>query len=255
MNPGRLQLDQTLLAWLPRADDGDHVAMAYMAIVRFLTDGAGDAASRDYCNNWLRRAMTCDDAEFLIAMAEQLVVGAAIYRDLRLARDFLSRALMLSEMKGSYAMARFLIVQDRKRSLAHLKRAAQLGHIPSRELFMALSMPEKRLHRRTHTVRHLPLLVLAAARTSGTTTLRDRWWRHRDVITEVSRNLHIPHGEDRPRYFTWSRPSSIDAFAEVLKHEKTRDFPRGPISLYALQPAIVDEALQRSRFPVAGVLG
>lgn len=241
-----LVLEKARQEWLPRAEAGDCVAMAYLAIIQYLTDPLPEADARDQINNWLRRAKSSDDPEFLIALAEELVIGTAIYRDIRLARDFLDRALSLSELKGSYAMARFTVVHDRKRCLLCLERAADLGHVPSRQVLIFLRLHKKnRLSRHLHGLRHLPKMIGDAQKVFRGTAVREHWWRYKDVVLRKEAGLYIKLGEDRRRYFSWARPSSITTFSAVMAKGRTDTLMRGTIEADALRPQAVDEALKR----------
>lgn len=242
LNP--VELDVALKEWLPRAEAGDHIAAAYVAIIRYLSDPDG---SRDELNNWLRRAMASDDPEFLIALAEELVIGTAIYRDIKLASDCLSRALTLSELKGSYAMARFTVVNDRNRYLKYLKRTADLGHVPSKQQLLAPQRKGNRFYRRLQSISNLPKLFSDTRKVFTKTAIREHWWRYKDVYLEkVQDDLYRELGEDRRCYFAWARPSPISVFAMVLAKGHSEKLVRGQIDAYSLLPKTVDDALLQS---------
>ena len=245
MSLSPLVLETALQAWLPRAEADDFVAMAYVAIIQFLTDPSPESTSRDYANNWLRRAMASDDPEFLIALAEELVIGTAVHRDIRLAQNFLLRALSLSETKGSYALARFTVASDRKRCLSYLKRAADLGHIPSQQVMVFLQLPVKGFRRRLQALRHLPKFIVDVRSVLRKAAVREHWWRYRDVIPEREGGIYAELGEDRRCYFAWAKPLPIGTFAALLAKGHSDELARGAIQASDLLPKTVDEALHR----------
>jgi hypothetical protein len=228
--------DALLQAWLPRAEAGDSLAMAHVAILRHLS-----GASPDEINNWLRRAMVSDDAEFLVALGEELVIGTAIHRDLQLARDCFQRALTLSEMKGAYALARFLIGTNRARAEQLLEHASSLGHLPSRQVLMFLRLPKQRIVRFFRRVIISMGLMLQLRKTLLGTTNMDRWWRYQDVFGEQGQ-LHRRLGDDRRQYFAWARPSDFFAFVVAVVKGDTKRLPRGPIDAATLMPQAPREA-------------
>ncbi|HWY23909.1 MAG TPA: hypothetical protein VNX47_03255 [Nevskia sp.] len=224
-------LDSALQAWLPRAQAGDFLAMAYVAILRHLSgDNGGEG------NNWLRRALVDEDADFLIALGEELVIGTALPRNLQLARDCFQRALALSEMKGCYATARFLVGTDRKRAEQLFIRAAALGHLPSRHLVMFLRLPKRRLVRLIYRLRHAPRLFLDARTVFSEAPGSLRWWRYKDVFAAPDNEMQQRLGEDRKCYFPWALPSSLAAFARAVTKADHSQLPRGDIDADALMP-------------------
>ena len=190
--------------------------------------------------------MLSDDPDFLIALAEELVIGTSIHRDIKLAYDFVVRSLTVSELKGSYAMARFTLLSDRKRCLTYLKRAADLGHVPSWQTMIALQARGSRLGRRLRGLRHLPKLIGDAIKVFHKTAVREHWWRYKDVISIKEKGIYTELGEDRRYYFSWARPSSIGAFATVLANGQSEKLLRGSIEAHDLLPTIVDNGLRRS---------
>ena len=237
-------MDEVLQEWLRRADNGDHVAQAYVAIVRYLSDPTLSGSARDEINNWLRKAMTSDDPEFLVSVAEELVFANAIYRDLDLARDFLLRALSLSPLKGSYAMARFTAGTNRRSFIEYLTRAADLGHVPSKRILLAAQkqLTQNRLARSIQTIRNFPGLFLEIRKVFSGTANHEKWWRYKDILRENQwKELAEDLGEDRAKYFAWARPSSVADFSRVLAKGQSVPLLRGEITFDSLRPQTVSD--------------
>ena len=224
--------EAALRTWLPLAEGGDFVAMAYVAMLMHLSSHSPESE----INNWIRRAMVSDDPEFLINLGEELVIGSAIYRNVDLAEECFKRSLALSELMGSYALARFSIGVDRKRSLNWFKRAADLGHIPSRHLLNSLQLPKRGLLRKFLALRYLPSLIRETREAHQKGTIALRWWRYRDVFPDEDQSIRTELGEDRQYHFSWARPLSMAQFAAVCRNEKGQAISRGVIEMAAPLP-------------------
>lgn len=231
------ELETALQAWLPRADAGDFVAMAYVALILHLSG----RTSRGAANNWLRRAMVSDDPEFLINLGEELVIGTAIYRDLQAARDCFDRAQIRSELMGSYALARFTICNDRKQALECLERAAALDHVPSRQQLNWLLLPKRGLRRKLLALQYFPGLLTQMVRVSTGRAVRRNWWRYKDVFTGEEPGMDAELGPDRRYHFPWARPSTLVSFATVCAKGESLTLRRGAIDAAALTSHLFSE--------------
>lgn len=216
--------------WLPRAEGGDFVAMAYVAIVLHLA-GPTD---REASNKWLRRAMVSDDPEFLINLGEELVIGTAVRRDLDAAHDCFDRAATYSELMGSYEIARFRLWRDRAHGFRCLERAASLGHVPSEQLLAILKLPQRGLRRSVLALRHFPGLLRQTLRVAKGRALPLDWWRYKDVYPRGDPDIETEFGLDRRYHFPWARPSTLTTFATVCATGTAPTLVRGLIDGAAL---------------------
>jgi hypothetical protein len=219
------ELQTALAGWVPRAEGGDFVAMAYVAIVLHMSN----ASCREAPNRWLRRAMVSDDPEFLINLGEELVIGTAIYRDLEAARDCFDRAVTYSELMGSYAMARFQMWRERTHALGCLERASALGHVPSGLQLGSLTVPKKGLRRRVLGLRYFPGLLRQTLRVFSGRATPVHWWRYRDVFPRGDAEIEAELGSDRRYHFPWARPSTFATFAAVCAKGTAPTLARGAI--------------------------
>ena len=217
--------------------------MAYVGIALHLSG----RSSRSDSNNWIRKAMASDDAEFLVNLGEELVIGTAVFRDLEAARDCFDRALGLSELMGAYAKARFAASKSRELSIEYLRRASALGHVPSHQVLNLLLLPKKGFVRRLIALKHLPNLFSEVQLLMGGDIDRSRWWRYEDVLVGGDAELKAILGEDRKRHFPWARPSRIGTFAAVCARGKSSDLLRGAIDGEGLAGAQADHQYHPGR--------
>jgi hypothetical protein len=215
---------------MPRGEAGDFVAMAYVAIVLYLSS----PTSREASNKWLRRAMVSDDAEFLINLGEELVIGTAIHRDLDAAQDCFDRAVTYSELMGSYEIARFRLWRDRTLGFRSLERAAALGHVPSEQLLAILALPKRGLRRGILALGHIPGLLRQTMRVVRGRAIPLEWWRYKDVYPRGDPEIEAELGADRRYHFPWARPSTLTTFATVCAKGTAPTLTRGVIDGAAL---------------------
>lgn len=201
--------------WAKSAQMGDCRAMAFMSAIAYLLEGVDEP--NDKVRNLLRRAMGSDNAEFLIELGEELVIGYPFFRDLRLAKECFRLALSMSEMKGSYALGRFAAPFDKSASANYFRRAGKLGHFPSEVMAdVAFQKPTSHFMKAAKTL----LFGLSQARrieqALRSAEAHVRFWRFRDDLGHIV-VLQSAIGVDREKVFPWSMPISLRSFMLLMK--------------------------------------
>lgn len=203
-------------AWTLDAHSGSHKALAFLALIEYQL-GLPSEETNYNAQNLLRRAMGSDDAEFLIELGEELIIGYPFFQNLRLAEECFKLALVASEVKGAYALGRFTSSSNRAAAAKFFQRAGNLGHFPSEV------MADVGFKKTTNPFVKFAIILAFALRQRkriekalGSTDAKLKFWRYRDDFDHI-KSLQVAIGNDRESTFPWSKPIPIKMLVALLK--------------------------------------
>ena len=210
-------------SWTSKAISGDCRALAFLALIEHqlqaMRSPSEDAAisTNSDAQNLLRRSMANGDADFLVELGDELIVGFPFPRNISLAEQCFELALTHSEIKGSYALGRLAYALNRAKSKVFFERAAHLGHVPSRAISdVSFETSKNPIFKLVKIVTGAFRLDLTRALASPDRTLR--FWRYKDDLGGYDM-LENEMPIDRQRTFPWSTPIATKAFAVMVRQQ------------------------------------
>jgi hypothetical protein len=161
----------------------------------------------------VRLALNLEDAELLVCIAEELVRGKLLAKNVKLASQMLKRADRLSPFLAAYVMGQSVASTNEALAISFFKKAQDAGHIAS--MFARHRLLVKRMSILGPPLRLFFFFVhfytIWQALNEGD-RLNEKFWRYRDFYKNPPAHITKQIGSDRANPF-----ADILAFAGVIK--------------------------------------